>query len=80
MAKSSNHLLSASKNLYLLLRIRFAQLEILGSPMGGAYRYRDIFVHGLKLCGESRTKQVPLAFEKKIGGNHAFFRNNKASI
>ena len=33
-----------------------------------------------KLCGESRTKQVLLVSKKKIGGNHAFFRDDKASI
>ena len=33
-----------------------------------------------KLCGESRTYQVLLVSKKKIGGNHAFFRDNKASI
>ena len=35
-----------------------------------------IFLRGLKLCGESRT----LVSKKKIGGNLAFFRENKASI
>ena len=35
---------------------------------------------GLKLWGESRTRQVLLVSKKKIWGNHAFFRNNKASI
>ena len=39
-----------------------------------------IFVRGLKLCGESKTLQVLLVFKKKIGGNRAFFRDNKASI
>ena len=39
-----------------------------------------IFLRGLKLCEESRTLQVLLVFQKKIGGNHAFFRDNKASI
>ena len=39
-----------------------------------------IFLRGLKLCGESRTWQVILVSKKKIGGNHAFFRDNKASI
>ena len=39
-----------------------------------------IFLHGLKLCGESRTKQVLLVSKKKIGGNRAFFRDNQASI
>ena len=43
--------------------------EILGFPLGVAYR--DIFV---------RFKQVILVSKKKIGGNHAFFRDNKASI
>ena len=35
-----------------------------------------IFLRGLKLYGESRTKQILLVSEKKIGGNHAFFRDN----
>ena len=39
-----------------------------------------IFLRALKLCGESRTKQVILVSKKGIGGNHAFFRDNKASI
>ena len=32
-----------------------------------------IFLRGLKLYGESRTKQVLLVSQKKIGGNHAYF-------
>ena len=39
-----------------------------------------IFLRGLKLYGGSRTQQVLLISKKKIGGNHAFFRDNKASI
>ena len=39
-----------------------------------------IFLPGLKLCGESRNKQVLSVSKRKIGGNHAFFRDNKASI
>ena len=39
-----------------------------------------IFLRGLKLCGESRTQQELLVYQVKIGGNHAFFRDNKASI
>ena len=39
-----------------------------------------IFLRGLKLCRESRTQQVLLVSKMKIGGNHAFFRDNKASI
>ena len=39
-----------------------------------------IFLRALKLCGESRAKQVLLVSKKKTGGNHAFFRENKASI
>ena len=31
-----------------------------------------IFLHCLKLFGESRTQQVLLVSKKKIGGNHAF--------
>ena len=39
-----------------------------------------IFLHGLKLCRESRTQQEFLVSKVKIEGNHAFFRDNKASI
>ena len=39
-----------------------------------------MFLGGLKPCRESRTYQVLLVSKKKIGGNHAFFRDNKASI
>ena len=39
-----------------------------------------IFLRGLKLCGESRTWQVLLVSKKKIGSNHAFFRDKKASF
>ena len=35
-----------------------------------------IFLLGLKLYGESRTYQMLLVSQKKIGGNHAFFRDN----
>ena len=35
-----------------------------------------IFLRGLKLYGESRTYQMLLVTQKKIGGNHAFFRDN----
>ena len=35
-----------------------------------------IFLSGLKLCGESRTWQVLLVSKNKIGGNHAFCRDN----
>ena len=45
------------------------------NPIGGAYKYRD-----LKLCRERRTYQEILVSKKKIGGYHAFFRDNKASI
>ena len=39
-----------------------------------------IFLRGLKLYGESRTYQLPLVSQKKIGGNHAFFRETEVSI
>ena len=39
-----------------------------------------IFLRGLKLCVESRTLEVLLVSKMKIGGSHAFFRDNKASI
>ena len=41
---------------------------------------QGLFLRGLKLCGESRTLQVRLVSKKKIRSNHAFFRDNKASI
>ena len=37
------------------------------------------FLRGLKLCRESRTYKVFLVSKKKIWGNHAFFRDKKAS-
>ena len=39
-----------------------------------------IFLRSLKLCRESRTEQMLLVTKKKIWGNHAFFRDNKALI
>ena len=35
-----------------------------------------IFLHGLELYVESRTKQELLVSQKKNGGNQAFFRDN----
>ena len=32
------------------------------------------FLHGLRLCGKSKSQQGLLESKKKIGGNHAFFR------
>ena len=52
-----------------------ASRDTLVNPIGGAYKYRD-----LQLCRERRTYQVMLVSKKKIGGYHAFFRDNKASI
>ena len=40
----------------------------------------EIFLHGLKVCREIRTKQVLFVSKKKIGDNHAFFRDNKAPM
>ena len=40
----------------------------------------ETFLRGSKLCGESRTLQVLLLSKKKIGGNHAFSKDDKASI
>ena len=34
------------------------------------------FLRGLWLCGESRSQQGLSKSKKKIGGNHAFFRDN----
>ena len=39
-----------------------------------------IFLRGSKLREGSRTYQVLLVSKKKIGGNHAFLRDNQASI
>ena len=39
-----------------------------------------IFLRGLILFGESRIQQVGLVSTKKIGGNHAFFRNKISQI
>ena len=39
-----------------------------------------IFLCGLILSGENRTWQLLLVSKKKIGGNHTFFRDKKASI
>ena len=35
-----------------------------------------IFLHGLKLCRESRYQKVPLASIKKTKGNNAFSRGD----
>ena len=35
-----------------------------------------IFLRGLKLSGESRSQWVLSVSKKKIGGNHAFLRDN----
>ena len=35
-----------------------------------------IFLRSLNLFGESRTYQMLLVSQKKVGGNHAFFRDN----
>ena len=37
-------------------------------------------MRGLKLSGESKTQQGLLVSKMKIGGNHVFFRDNKASF
>ena len=39
-----------------------------------------MFLRGLKLCGKSRTRHVLLVSKRKIGSNHAFFRDIKTSI
>ena len=39
-----------------------------------------IFLRGLRLCGKSRYQQGLSESKKKIGGNHAFFRDNWAKI
>ena len=39
-----------------------------------------IFLGSLKLRRKTRTQQVLLVSKMKIGGNHAFLRDNEASI
>ena len=65
--------------LLLLLRIRSAHLEILGFPLGGVYLYRDIFAR-FKTMRRKQKLSSALGIKKKNGGNHAFLRDNKASI
>ena len=57
-----------------------AHFEILGFSMGGAYQYKDIFAWFKTIRRKQNIQQVLLVSKKKIGGNHAFFRDNKASI
>ena len=64
---------------FFVLRIRSAHLEIIGFSMGGAYQYRDIFVR-FKTIRRKQNLASALGIPKEIGGNHAFFRDNKASI
>ena len=59
---------------YVLRILRYSGFLWVGPTNTG------IFWRGLKLCGESRTQQVLLVSKKKIGGNHVFFRDIKASI
>ena len=40
----------------------------------------ETFLHGLPLRGNRRFQQWLLESIKKIGGNHAFFRDNQATI
>ena len=54
-------------------------LEILGFSMGGAYLFRDIFVQ-FKTIRRKQNLTTALGIQMKIGGNLAFFRDNKASI
>ena len=60
--------------LLLLLRIRSAQLELLGFPISGANQYKDIFVR-LKTMRRNQNFAIALGFQMKIGANHAFFRD-----
>ena len=55
-------------------------LEILVFPAWVVSINTSIFLRVSKLCRESKTSQVLLVSKRKIGGNHAFFRDNKASI
>ena len=57
----------------------FAHLEILGFPTGGAYQYRDIFARFKTMQGKQNLASA-LVSKKKIGGNQAFFGDNKALI
>ena len=47
--------------------------------MGGAYYSRDIFAQ-FKTMRRKQNIASALGIHKKIGGNHAFFRDTKASI
>ena len=44
--------------------------------MGGAYLNKGIFLHGFKLCRESRTAASDFGIHKENWGNHAFFKDN----
>ena len=56
----------------LALLIRF--------PMGGDFSYRDIFARFKTMWRNQNLASALGISKKKIGGNHAFFRDNKASI
>ena len=61
--------------LLLVLRIRSAHLGIFGFLKEFAAN-TTIFLHDFWLCGKSRSWQGLSESKKKIGGNHAFFRDN----
>ena len=64
----------------LLLRAYVLRISRYWSFLLGVLTNTGIFLRGLKPCGEIRNKQVPSISKKKIGDNHAFFGENKASI
>ena len=47
--------------------------------MGGAYYYRDIFAR-FKTMWRKQNLASDFGIQKENWGNHAFFRDNKASV
>ena len=64
----------------MLLCIRSAHFEILGFPKGVAYYYRDIFAQFKIMRGKQNLASALGIQKENSGGNHAFFRDDKASI
>ena len=54
--------------------------EILGFPKGVAYYYRDIFARFKIMRGKQNLASALGIQKENSGGNHAFFRDDKASI
>ena len=51
-------------------------MVLIGKGLRTVPTNKEVFLCGLLLCGESRSWQGLLESKKKIGGNHAFFRDN----